>query len=127
MPYFSQDEIEKKEKIRNKFFRDLTSWMGTSVVLLAIDFFLSGGITWSRYPVFFYGIYMVSHVFKYIRAIHFGGDYEDKPSRRKRRRNRDDQPVEDYSDELLNQEDRELADLKEYRQPGKPWKDEDLV
>ncbi len=126
-----QTPLEKKEKFRKKFFRDLTSGIGTIIVLVAINLFLTGGITWSKYPIFFYGIFMLMQFFKFIRVQYFDEDYNERESRRDRRQNRREidqsQPVEDYSDELLRQEERELADLKEYRQPGKPWKDEDLV
>lgn len=124
-------DLIKKEKFRKKFFRDLMSWVGTSIVLITMDLFLSGSITWSRFPVFFYGIFMVMQFFRFINVEYFGGDYHEKPKRWHRRNKYEapveEAPVEDYSDELLRREEREYADLKEYRKPGKPWKDEDLV
>ncbi len=133
----SYDEMEKRDKLRKKFITDLTSWAGTSIVLLAMDFFLSGGMTWSRYPLFFYGIFMLMQFFKFIRIQYAGADYESRRTRRReRKRHRNTQheedpihsmPVEDYTEVLLRQEERELAELKDYRQPGKLWKDEDLV
>ena len=38
-----------------------------------------------------------------------------------------EEKLEDYSDELMNKRDREMANLSDYRQLHKPWKDEDLV
>jgi hypothetical protein len=122
------EEVERKAKMQRRFFRDLSSWAGTMIVLIAMDVFLSGGMTWSKFPVFFYSLFMMTRFIKYIRAQRFGGEYPGRSGRRNRRRLRDNhQEVEDYTDTLLRQEERELADLKEYRQPGKPWKDEDLV
>ncbi len=125
------NDLIKKEKFRKKFFRDVMSWAGTSIVLIAIDLFLSGSITWSRFPVFFYGIFMVMQFFRFINVEYLGGDYREKPKRRHRKsrykQTPEDAEVEDYSDELLRPEEREYADLKDYRKPGKLWKDEDLV
>lgn len=124
-------EVERKEKIKKKFLRDLTSWAGTLIVIIAMDVFLSGGMTWSKFPVFFYSLFMVTRFFKYIRARNFGDEYPGRSRRRNRKRlanrHEEDQPIDDYSETLLRQDEREMSDLKEYRKVGKPWKDEDLV
>jgi hypothetical protein len=125
------EEVERKAIMQRRFFRDLSSWAGTVIVLIAIDVFLGGGLTWSKFPVFFYSLFMMTRFIKYIRAQRFGGEYPGRSGRRNRKRfiagYQEEQEVEDYSDTLLHRKERELADLKEYRQPGKLWKDEDLV
>ena len=50
------DNVEKRLRKIKKFYKDLASWAGLSVFMIALDLFLSGGISWSKYPVFFWGI-----------------------------------------------------------------------
>ncbi len=125
------DEAERKEIIRKRFYRDVISWVGTIITLLAINFFLVGGMTWSRFPIFFIGLFMGMRFLQYISAQQFGGEYPRRSRRRDRRRYADqlpaNEPVEDYTDVLLRQEEREPAELKDYRKPEKAWRDEDLV
>ena len=130
-------EAQKRVKKLKNFYKDLTSWAGTSIVLLALDFFLTGGISWSKYPVFFWGIFVVAQVFDVIRWQKLDKSWEEKQMKRftssenKTVKTVDAPPaeekLEDYSDELMNKRDREMANLSDYRQLHKPWKDEDLV
>jgi hypothetical protein len=108
------------------------------VFLLALDFFLSGGISWSKYPVFFYGIFVVTQVFDIIRLQRLDKAWEEKQMRKFTGRSQSGRApanpletqqdqLEDYSEDLLNRKDREMEDLSEYRQLKRPWKDDDLV
>lgn len=132
------DEAQKRVRKIKKFYKDLAGWAGTSLFLLALDLFLSGGISWSKYPVFFYGIFVISEVFDIIRLQRLDKDWEDRQMRRFTGRsapkhlqnnptNHDADEPEDYTGELLNRQEREVADLAEYRKLQKPWKEEDLV
>jgi len=132
------EEAQKRVRKIKKFYKDLSGWAGTSVFLLALDFFLSGGITWSKYPVFFYGIFVVTQVFNIIRLQRLDKAWEERQMRRYTGRNYSQnaqttlppsphEQFEDLSEELLNKEEREMADLTEYRKLNKPWKDDDLV
>lgn len=132
------EEAQKRVRKIKKFYKDLAGWAGTSVFLLALDFFLSGGITWSKYPVFFYGIFVLMQVFHIIRLQRLDRSWEERQMRRftgrshsgnvpgNRLENQEEQ-LEDYSDDLLNRKDREMEDLSEYRRLKRPWKDDDLV
>ena len=130
-------EAQKRVKKLKNFYKDLTSWAGTSIVLLALDFFLTGGISWSKYPVFFWGIFVVAQVFDVIRWQKLDKSWEEKQMKRfTSSENKTvktvnappaEEKLEDYSDELMNKRDREMANLSDYRQLHKPWKDEDLV
>ena len=130
-------EAQKRVEKIKKFYKNLASWAGTSVFLIAVDIFLTGGMTWSRYPVFFWGISILIQFFQFIRLQRMDKNWEERQIRRftgrdYQRRNTSAAEVpgeqqEDYSDELLNQKEREMADLKEYRQLKKPWEDKDLV
>lgn len=132
------EEAQKRVKKIKKFYKELTGWAGTSVLLLALDFFISGGISWSKYPVFFYGIFIVTQVFDIIRLQRLDKAWEERQMRKFTGRNysgrapgnpleiQQDQ-LEDYSEDLLNRRDREMEDLSEYRQLKRPWKDDDLV
>lgn len=132
------EEAQKRVKKIKKFYKELTGWAGTSVFLLALDFFLSGGISWSKYPVFFYGIFVVTQIFDIIRLQRLDKAWEERQMRkftgRSTSRNVPDNrlenqqgQLEDYSDDLLNRKDREMEDLSEYRQLKRPWKEDDLV
>lgn len=129
-------EAQKRVRKIKRFYTNLASWAGTSVLLIAIDIFTTGGMTWSRYPVFFWGISILMQVFQIIRLQRLDKSWEERQMRRFMGRNYQPRntvselpqdPQEDYSDELLNQQEREVADLKEYRQLKKPWEDKDLV
>jgi hypothetical protein len=131
------NEAQKRVEKIKKFYKNLASWAGTSIFMIALDFFLSGGITWSKYPVFFWGITILIDVFQIIRLQRMDKNWEERQIRRFTGRNYQPRNTsttelpahqqEDYSDELLNQQEREMADLKEYRQLKKPWEDKDLV
>jgi len=130
-------DAQKRVKKIQGFYKNLASWAGTSLFLIALDFFMSGGITWSRFPVFFWGISIVMQVFQIIRLQRMDKEWEERQIRRftgKNYRPRstagDEIPMErqeDYSGELLNQREREIADLSEYRKLKRPWEDKDLV
>ena len=127
-------EAQKRVKKIKKFYKDLASWAGTSVFLIAIDLFISGGITWSKWPVFFWGIVLVMQVFEVIRLQRMDKNWEErmlkKHSRPSSLPDPESQKDEDYSDDLLRDPDepeKEKADLSEFRKLKRPWKDEDLV
>lgn len=130
-------EAQKRVEKIKKFYKNLASWAGTSIFMIALDFFLSGGITWSKYPVFFWGITILIDVFQIIRLQRMDKNWEERQIRRFTGRNFQQRNTssaeipaeqqEDYSDELLNQQEREMADLKEYRKLKRPWEDKDLV
>ena len=123
-------EAEKRLKKIKSFYKNLANWAGVSLFMLALDYFLSGGISWSKYPVFFWGISLVIDVFQVIRLQRMDKSWEDRQMRRFTgrtiSRSNSDNP-EDYSEELLNKKERQMDDLKEYRTAGKPWNDKDLV
>lgn len=126
-------DAEKRVKKIKKFYKELASWAGTSIILLAIDFFLSGGISWSKYPVFFWGIAIAVQFISVLRMQRLDRQWEEKMIRKFK--GQDQIPAggssePDYSEELLQNEklrEKEFADLSEYRKLKKPWKDEDLV
>ena len=132
------EEAQKRVRKIKKFYKELTGWLGTSVFLLALDYFLSGGISWSKYPVFFYGIFVVTQVFDIIRLQRLDKAWEEKQMRKFTGRSQSGRApanpletqqdqLEDYSEDLLNRKDREMENLSEYRQLKRPWKDDDLV
>lgn len=130
-----QLEAEKRVRKIKKFYKELYSWIGTSIVLIAIDLFFSGGITWSKFPVFFWGITIVYQFFEVLHLQKLDRQWEDKMMRKFLKKEPDgalEEPekTDDYSDELLHNEqirEKELADLSDFRKVKKPWKDEDLV
>jgi hypothetical protein len=134
-PETEHEAFERRDKKLKKFYKELTQWLGVSVMLIGINVFLSGNISWAKYPVFFWGIVVVSQVFDVIRMQRLNREYQDK-----RWRGEIAEPemvplpdvtsdeMEDHSPTLLRQpEEREKVDLTEYRKVGRPWKDEDLV
>ena len=125
-------DAEKRVRKIKKFYKELAAWAGTSVFLIALDLFLSGGLTWSRYPVFFWGIAIAYQFFQVLRIQKLDSEWEEKLVRKLTRpaTRTGKEQVPDYSEELLNNQrvkEKELEDLKEYRTLKKPWKDEDLV
>lgn len=130
-----QIEAEKRVKKIKKFYKELASWAGASVFMIALDLFLSHGITWSKFPVFFWGITLVWQFFEVLRLQKLDKEWENKMMRKFM----DQTPNRslpgsgkqvDYSEELLNNErirEEEMADLSDFRKVKKPWKDEDLV
>lgn len=130
-----ENDPERRQKKIQKFYKQLASWAGTSVFLLALDLFLSGGISWSKYPVFFWGIAIAMQFFNTLRLQWIlKKEQEEKSQLPTLSHPQQTLPREvqhpDYSDELLNNQtlrEKEIADLAEYRKLHKPWKDEDLV
>ena len=129
-----QDAEKRVRKIK-KFYKELASWAGTSIFLIALNLFLSGSISWAKYPVFFWGIAIALQYFNILRLQKLDKDWEQRMMRKFTGR----EPVRslpsetkevDYSGELLNNEqvrEKEFADLSEYRKLKKPWEDKDLV
>ncbi len=123
-------EAEKRLKKIKSFYKNLANWAGVSLFMLALDYFLSGGISWSKFPVFFWGISLLMQVFQVIRLQRMDKSWEERQMRRFTGRSisgSNSNNPEDYSDELLNRKERQMDDLKEYRTAGKPWNDKDLV
>ena len=129
-------EAQKRVRKIKNFYKNLYSWIGTSIFLVALDLFLSGGITWSKYPVFFWGITLIIDLFKVIHIYRTNKEWEEGMIRKFAGKDAvpaplpDKRSVDDYSGDLLNNEpvaEKELADLSEYRKLKRPWKDEDLV
>jgi len=128
---------QKRVRKIKKFYKELASWAGTSIFLIALDLFLSGTISWSRYPVFFWGIFLVIEFFKVLPLQKMDKPWEDKMIRKFTRKPISGaQPLsipveeEDFSGELLKdheKKEKEYADLTEYRKLKKPWEDKDLV
>jgi hypothetical protein len=123
---------QKRVKKIKKYYKHLAEWAGVSLFMMGLDFFLSGGISWSKYPVFFWGITLVIQFFEILRLQKMDKAWERKQMERFTGRTLPEDttvstPLEDYSDELLNQKDREMANLSDYRKVNKPWKEEDLV
>ena len=133
-------EVQKRVRKIKRFYKDLTSWAGTSVFLIALNLFLSGDISWAKFPVFFWGIVILAKVFDIIRLQREQKAWEEKqlhrlpspiavPLENQKPLQTASHPEEDYSGELLHREEpiRESADLSEVRKLKRPWKDEDLV
>ena len=130
------ENAQKRVRKIKKFYKELASWAGTSIFLVALDFFLSGGITWSKYPVFFWGIFMVIEFFKVLPLQKMDKQWEDNMIKKFTRKPALTEPSsipvpeKDFSEALLREnekEEKEYADLTEYRKLKKPWEDEDLV
>ena len=141
-PISTDPEIENAQKrIRKikKFYKELASWAGISVFLIAMNLFLSGNISWAKYPVFFWGIFLVIEFFQVLRLQRIDKEWEGRMMRKFTGKEhlppyRSNEPAqetsEDYSQELLrpqSEKEKEVADLSDYRKVKKPWKDEDLV
>lgn len=131
-------EAQKRVKKIKKFYKELASWAGTSVALIGMNLFLSGNISWAKFPVFFWGIFIIAQLFEIIRLQRQDKEWEARQMRRQLGNSQSagrpltdpthsTEPLEDYSEELLNQKDREIADLSEYRKLKRPWKEDDLV
>lgn len=128
-----EEAIRRVRKIK-KFYKELASWAATSIFLIALDLFLSGGITWSKYPVFFWGIAMVFELFRFIQLKKLDKAWEDRMIKKftgqKPIGEKTDRQGVDYSGELLKNEDvtgEEPIQLSDYREVKKQWKDDDLV
>ncbi|MBK9984391.1 MAG: 2TM domain-containing protein [Saprospiraceae bacterium] len=127
-------EAQKRVDKIKKFYKSLTSWAGTSFFLIALDLFMSHGITWSKFPVFFWGIAVAMQFFDILRLQRMDKNWEDRMLKKQLDRqalpNSNPSETEDYSDDLLrrgDQPEKEKADLSSFRKLKKPWKDEDLV
>ena len=138
----TQEEImEAQKRVRKikRFYKGLASWAGTSILLLAINIFTTGGITWAKFPIFFWGISLVIQAFEVFRLQRQGQNWEKRELEKQLGRPlpsdyvpmtvMPEEKQQDYSDELLNKEkkEREPANLSEFRKLAKPWKDDELV
>ena len=133
------EAAQKRVRKTKKFYKDLANWAATSVFLIALNLFLSGNISWAKYPVFFWGIALVFQLAQVVRWHRLDRAWEKKKKKKFSTRNRtaetkslrgSSSDSEDYLDELLDPErlrEKEMADLSQYRTLKKPWKDEDLV
>lgn len=127
-------EAQKRVDKIKKFYKNLTSWAGTSFFLIAINLFMTHSITWSKFPVFFWGIAIAMQFFEILRLQRMDRSWEDRMLKKQLDRqalpNSNPSETEDYSEDLLRRRDQpemEKADLSSFRKLKKPWKDEDLV
>jgi len=137
----SPEYIEAQKRVRKikRFYKGLASWAGTSIFMLALNFFTTGGLTWAKYPIFFWGISLFIQAFEVIRLQRHDKDWEKRQLEKQLGTQlpadyvpmtvMPEEKPEDYSDELLNKEQpvRETADLSEVRKLARPWKEDDLV
>ena len=128
------DYVAAQKRVRKikYFYKELSGWASVSIILLGMDFFLSGGITWSKYPVFFYGLFILAEAVKIIRLQRLDKAWEARQlqkftGRRIQPQEEDALPGEDYSETLLRENEKEPANLSDYRKLNKPWKEDDLV
>ncbi len=121
------DAQKRVHKIK-KFYKKLASWAGTSIFLVALDLFFSGSITWSKFPVFFWGGSLLLQFFTVLQLQRMDKAWEEKLMRKfTGRSNTDTSPMqqkipltksEDFSEELLQyptEREKEMADLSRYR------------
>ena len=132
-------EAQKRVRKIKRFYKGLLSWATTSIILIAINIFTAQGITWAKWPIFFWGISILMQAFEVIRLQRHDKQWEKRqlekqlgtslPSDYVPMTVMPDEKPEDYSEELLNKEKpvREQADLSEVRKLARPWKDDDLV
>ena len=132
-------EAQKRVRKIKRFYKGLATWAGTSIFLLALNIFTTGGISWAKFPIFFWGISLVIQAFEVFRLQRQGKDWEKRQLEKQLGRElpsdyvpmtvMPEEKQEDYSDELLNKEKkvREPANLSEFRKLAKPWKDDELV
>ena len=132
-------EAQKRVRKIKRFYKGLLSWVTTSIILIAINIFTAQGITWAKWPIFFWGISILMQAFEVIRLQRYDKQWEKRqlekqlgttlPSDYVPMTVMPDEKPEDYSEELLNKEKpvREQADLTEVRKLARPWKDDDLV
>jgi 2TM domain len=129
----TREAQRRVEKIR-KFYKNISSWVSTGFILIAIDFFMNHSITWSKFPVFFFAIALVFQFIGIMRLQYFDKTWEEKMVNKHIERFNLPDPqkptTEDYSEELLRGKDQpemEKTDLSSFRKLKKPWKDDDLV
>lgn len=134
-------EAQKRVRKIKRFYRGLASWAGVSIFLLALNIFTAHGITWAKFPIFFWGISLVIQAFEVFRLQRHDKEWEKRQLEKQLGRPlpsdyvpmtvMPEEKPEDYSDELLNKErkekEREPADLSEFRKVARPWKDDELV
>lgn len=122
---------QKRVKKIKAFYKDLTSWAGTSIMLIGMNLFISGDISWAKYPVFFWGIWIAAEFFNILRLQRLDKEWEARQLKRFTGKVRPEEgtviPERDYSEELLNREEKVPENLSDYRKVAKPWKDQDLV
>jgi hypothetical protein len=136
-PYSPTPETEDPEMIAaqkrlrkiKSFYKNLASWAGTSVMLLGMNLFISGDISWAKFPVFFWGIFLAADFFKILYLQRTQKEWEERQAMRMPGRpgTASGEGTEDYSGELLHRKEREVENLADYRKVSKPWKDQDLV
>jgi hypothetical protein len=132
-------EAQKRVRKLKRFYKGLASWATTSVILLAINIFTTGGISWAKFPIFFWGISILFQAFEIFRLQRHDKQWEKRQLEKQLGRElpsdyvpmtvMPEEKKEDYSEELLNKEkpERQPADLSEFRKLAKPWKEDDLV
>jgi len=132
-------EAQKRVRKIKRFYKGLASWAGTSLFLLALNLFTTGGISWAKFPIFFWGISLLIQAFEVIRLQRHDKEWEKRQLEKQLGRQlpsdyvpitvMPEEKTEDYSDDLLNKEKpvREPMDLSEVRKLQRPWKDKDLV
>jgi hypothetical protein len=136
-----QEYAEAQKRVRKikRFYKGLAQWAGTSLFLLALNFFTTGGISWAKFPIFFWGISLLIQAFEVLRLQRHDKDWERRQLEKQLGRElpadyvpmtmMPEEKTEDYTDDLLTKEKpiREPADLSEVRKLARPWKDKDLV
>lgn len=127
-----EDAFHKREQKIRKFFKELTQWASTSVILVGINLFVSGGFTWAKWPVVIWGIVVAAHSIEVLRHYKLNRDWERRRLQDIHRASTtlpekaDAVDTPDYSEDLLDARP-ERERLSEYRELQKPWREDDLV
>lgn len=119
----AEEDYRKREKKINKYVKDLFKWISVSIMLVALNIFLVGGLTWAKWPVGIWGIVLLSQGVEIYRLYKLNKIYQQRRWQQGSYSHPANEP--DYSDELMNPKKRKEKESV-YRD-GKNWKDEDLV
>lgn len=113
------EEVKNRVRRKTKFYKELITFVTTSIFLIGLNIFTSPGYMWAWWPIGFWGIGLVSKAIK-LTLHDKASDWEEREINREMKRR--GYESEHYSGEL---------DLDDLPQPiyskGRNYKSSDLV
>jgi hypothetical protein len=116
-------EARKRVKKKKEFYRNLFSWLLTSIFLFIINLMTSPRFLWALFPFVGWGIGIAFHAFEIFGYPGMGSDWEERQVEEEMRR------IERMGLRSGPPESEDRLDLPELKKKDsdQPYEDEDLV
>ncbi len=118
----------KRVKEKKEFYGHLVSFATTMPFLIFINLWTSPNFLWFFFPLFGWGIGLVSHYYKVFGFFgRSGNEWEEKAIEKEIKRLKSQSEGDKYQEETLELDDDYLDLNEKLKKPNKKWREDDLV